>query len=720
MRFSIKTKLIFGLLLVITVIMVAIFTVVAVNFSRQASDSFQGSATREMKQVDYAISLFLEECMQSADMLGKTALSQKLDQVTSSFVATTQPRKATVDSSDETGKQMVELFQAMQDSHPAFVEVYAGNNQGGFISALQDSEMPAGYDPRKRPWYTGALPVTGKPVLGTAYKSTTGEAVTYVACTVTRGQDTLGVIGIDISLKKLTDLVKSIKLGQTGYLVLVQNDGVILADPTNEDYNFKKVSEVPAKYLSELVALSNGSKELTIGGKDYLGLVVTSPTTGWKLLGFINQNEIMAPVHKTIFNLILVAAFSLLLITGTVWAFSTRVIISPLKRVNTFLGYIKRGEYSHRESHVRTDEIGIILDDLNSMAEVLGSNIEEISRKTSEAEQKAQVAEQATREAEDARCKAEQAKNEGMLQAAAQLETIVDVVGSASEELSAQIAESSRGAEVQAQRVSETATSMEEMTATVLEVAKNASQASQTTNAAKSKAQEGSQVVSKVLSGMTQVQNQSGLLKDDMDNLGRQAEDIGRVLTVISDIADQTNLLALNAAIEAARAGDAGRGFAVVADEVRKLAEKTMTATKEVGDAIATIQLSTRRNVENVERSVSLIAEAAGLAGSSGKTLAEIVELIDSASDQVRSIATASEQQSAASDEINRAIEEVNVISSETSRAMVEATRAVTELAGQAQVLQSLVDDLQSEAGGVAGKRSPQSALPNARKRISR
>ena len=61
-----------------------------------------------------------------------------------------------------------------------------------------------------------------------------------------------------------------------------------------------------------------------------------------------------------------------------------------------------------------------------------------------------------------------------------------------------------------------------------------------------------------------------------MTRLGQQADSIGHILSVISDIADQTNLLALNAAIEAARAGDAGRGFAVVADEVRKLAEKTM------------------------------------------------------------------------------------------------------------------------------------------------
>lgn len=80
-----------------------------------------------------------------------------------------------------------------------------------------------------------------------------------------------------------------------------------------------------------------------------------------------------------------------------------------------------------------------------------------------------------------------------------------------------------------------------------------------------------------------------------MVGLGGQAENIGKVLGVINDIADQTNLLALNAAIEAARAGDAGRGFAVVADEVRKLAEKTMLATKEVGNAILAIQNSAQK-----------------------------------------------------------------------------------------------------------------------------
>ena len=269
-------------------------------------------------------------------------------------------------------------------------------------------------------------------------------------------------------------------------------------------------------------------------------------------------------------------------------------------------------------------------------------------------------------------------------------------VASASEELSAQVEQSSRGAEEQSRRVDETATAMEEMNATVLEVARNASQAAQTADQAKAKAEEGSKIVSQVVSGIEDVRRQAQELMGDMTTLGSQAEGIGHVMNVISDIADQTNLLALNAAIEAARAGEAGRGFAVVADEVRKLAEKTMSATKEVGDAIRGIQESTQRNVGNVERSGRTIEEATLRAGKSGEALREIVCLVDAASDQVRSIATASEQQSAASEEINRSIEDVSRISSETTEAMRHSAQAVGDLANQTQILKSLIAEMQA------------------------
>ena len=323
----------------------------------------------------------------------------------------------------------------------------------------------------------------------------------------------------------------------------------------------------------------------------------------------------------------------------------------------------------------------------------------EANTKSEEAAEQARKAQIATGEANEAKAKAETAKAEGMLQAAGQLEGVVEVATSASQELSAQIEQSSRGAEEQSHRVAETATAMEEMNATVLEVAKNASRAAETSDLARAKAQEGEDIVEKVVAGIGQVQQQALAMKQDMGTLGKQAQDIGQILNVISDIADQTNLLALNAAIEAARAGEAGRGFAVVADEVRKLAEKTMTATKEVGDAIGGIQNGTNKNMDNVDRAVVAIEQATALANMSGNSLKEIVTLSDQTSDQVRSIATASEEQSSASEEINRSIEQVATISSETAQAMSEAARAVSEVARQTQVLQNLINDMKSENG---------------------
>jgi methyl-accepting chemotaxis protein len=234
-----------------------------------------------------------------------------------------------------------------------------------------------------------------------------------------------------------------------------------------------------------------------------------------------------------------------------------------------------------------------------------------------------------------------------------------------------------------------------------MEVAKNASQAAETADQAKHQAQDGAKVVTEVVTGIAEVESTALELKNDMTLLGKRAQEIGQVLNVISDIADQTNLLALNAAIEAARAGDAGRGFAVVADEVRKLAEKTMTATKEVGDAIRGIQSEANKNIGNVDLAVKKISFVTILATKSGDSLNEIVKLVDLTTDQVRAIATASEEQSATSEEINRSIEDVNRVSMETSDAMRQSAQAVGELATQAQVLKRLIDEMKSEGSNI-------------------
>ena len=307
---------------------------------------------------------------------------------------------------------------------------------------------------------------------------------------------------------------------------------------------------------------------------------------------------------------------------------------------------------------------------LQNMVGTMKDKIAEAEQKSAEAAEQARHADIATQEANQAKVQAERAKAEGMLQAARQLEGVVEVVSAATEQLSALIMQSSRGAEEQSRRVSVTSSAMEEMNATVGEVAENAAKASVTSDSARAKAQDGAQLVSNVVSDITAVQTQSLEVKADMAMLGTQADGIGQIMSVISDIADQTNLLALNAAIEAARAGDAGRGFAVVADEVRKLAEKTMAATQEVGGVIRGIQDGTRKSIAGVDRSVATIENATSRASLSGEALAQIVGLVEQASDQVRSIAAASEEQSASSEEISRSVEQVAAISAETAQAM--------------------------------------------------
>ena len=357
--------------------------------------------------------------------------------------------------------------------------------------------------------------------------------------------------------------------------------------------------------------------------------------------------------------------------------------------LNAIARRVVDGDYAIDDGGKKLGVYGAIVEMVNA----LKRNIENAQRESENAKEQSRKAQEAMAQAEAA-SKEAQAKTQAMLVAADKLEQVGGVVSSASTELSAQIEQSDRGAAESAQRLSEAATAMNEMNATVQEVARNAGSASTASAETKQKAEAGSQVVEKAVHSIGQVHQMSLELKEDMVQLNEHAQDISRIMAVISDIADQTNLLALNAAIEAARAGEAGRGFAVVADEVRKLAEKTMASTNDVGNAIKAIQESTAKSMGGVDQAVERIGEATELAGRSGAALEDIVTTVEATADQVNAIATASEEQSAASEEINQSIVQVNDMSRQTADAMGEAAKAVSDLAAQAQSLTNLIQEL--------------------------
>ena len=357
--------------------------------------------------------------------------------------------------------------------------------------------------------------------------------------------------------------------------------------------------------------------------------------------------------------------------------------------LNAIAHRVVDGDYNVDDGGKKMGVYGAIVEMVNA----LKSHIENAQRESENAREQSAKAQEAMRQAEAASREA-QGKTQAMLAAADRLEQVGNVVSSASSELSAQIEQSDRGAAESAQRLSEAATAMNEMNATVQEVAKNAGSASAASSETKEKAEAGARVVEKAVHSIEQVHQMSLDLKDDMTQLNEHAQDITRIMGVISDIADQTNLLALNAAIEAARAGEAGRGFAVVADEVRKLAEKTMASTQDVGNAIKAIQESTAKSMTGVDNAVERISEANELASQSGAALEEIVATVEATGDQVNAIATASEEQSAASEEINQSIVQVNDMSRQTAEAMAEAAKAVSDLAAQAQGLTNLIQEL--------------------------
>ncbi len=289
----------------------------------------------------------------------------------------------------------------------------------------------------------------------------------------------------------------------------------------------------------------------------------------------------------------------IVIIFGIAFAlFTTRSITNPISDLKGKLESIAGGDFTVDIKSDRKDEIGKLLNSVDSMKLNLKKNILRIS----------------------------DASNH---------------LSSASEELSATIQQIAKRVDEQAVRANQVATAGTEMSQTVVDIAKNASNIASSASDALSVANDGEDVVAKTVNEVQEIANKVSDTSHVVESLGERSKQIGEIVDVIKDIADQTNLLALNATIEAARAGEQERGFAVVADEVRKLAEKTTRATAEISEMIKTIQEETNGAVSAMEDSLQKVGTGVALSKEAGNALLKIVGSVNSLQSMVQQIASA-------------------------------------------------------------------------------
>ena len=549
-----------------------------------------------------------------------------------------------------------------------------------------------------RKYFQSALHGEISPV--TIQSKANGRLSSAAGFPVKDGDSIIGVVYSTMALEEMArTTTDTVQIAQTGKCFVYDKTGKLLMHPDKKQVGAEDGSKPWFQYMQTTQA---GQYEYEQDDIDMLGYFDHIPLADWLIIISVEKNDILAPIHSMFKQSVLVA-FLTMLIVGLIIVFVAKDIVRLLRRLAGFIERIAHGELNlpkeEEEALIRGgkrgDEIGIMARGTKEMLDGLRLLLNTEEQKA-EAEAAAKRAALAMAEAQEQN-KIAAAQRENMLTVAHELERVAAIVSSASAELSAQIELSGNGAIDQADRVATTATALEEMNATVLEIARNAGTTSEGASNVRTEASTGSESMQECVKAMTEVREESLKLQSEMGVLSEQAQAINEIMNVISDIADQTNLLALNAAIEAARAGEAGRGFAVVADEVRKLAEKTMTSTTDVGNTISAIQKSTAGNTQLVISAVEKNEKVTEMVSHAGEALLGIVDLANTTADQVRAIATASEEQSATSEEITQSVDSINKIAKETANNMQEAKKAVDEMVEQSHVLSQLIVQLQNQ-----------------------
>ncbi|MGB3268124.1 MAG: PAS domain S-box protein [Microcoleus sp.] len=276
------------------------------------------------------------------------------------------------------------------------------------------------------------------------------------------------------------------------------------------------------------------------------------------------------------------------------------------------------------------------------------------------------------------------------------IQTLAEQVTSATGESINNTSQLTQQAEVQATKISAIMREIERIVNSIRDVRDVSVRAETVAQQSSHTAEAGGVAVDRAVEGINELRLTIASTSKMMKRLGESSQQIGKIVTSISQLASQTNLLALNATIEAARAGEQGLGFAVVAEEVRKLAERSAGATEEISEIVGTIQEEISRVMKAMESGTLEVVEGTKLASEAKTHLNAIIEVSREMNALVQNITRASAKQTVSAEEISKSMQQVNEIANTTAQKGSDVKASLDDLSGSVEKLQKSVANFRS------------------------